>query len=265
MTERGKYNPQNPSHTSSLWRYGEVPVPSSKLNAWNGNIEDALSLATTMTALLFGAGSADFVLHDGSGTALQAVEQSPPNMTIRIKAGYALVSRYFAGLDADQVAPAIGTITSPAAHPRVDRVCIDREGRITLIEGEESTNPEPPGTPPDCMALADIRHRPGETCIKETDDGFNAHIIDMRPLPLTGRAHRHNTDRAPIETANGDRTVFHTLEKFVAGTLDVYVNGVLQRYGSTTLLPLDDQRGYEFATAPPAGYVIEHRYQVQQP
>ena len=45
MSKFGKYDPSEAEHGSSLFSYGEVPVVSSKLNIWNGNIEASLNWA----------------------------------------------------------------------------------------------------------------------------------------------------------------------------------------------------------------------------
>ncbi len=264
MTAHGKYNPENLIHTSSMWRYGEVPVASAKLNCWNGNIKDALDLINNLATLLFGGISGDFILDEGTGTELQVVAQDPPGLAVNVMPGFAIVSRCFAGIDTVQAIPDANPFVPPTSNSRIDILVMSQEGTITVIGGTESANPAVPATPAMTMKLAEIVHRVGETSIKDADDGVNGYIIDTRPEFLCGRSHRHNTDRTPPEVPDGNRTQFSTLEKFVAGTLEVYVNGVMQALGSSTVEPDGDQHGYTFADPPPADYVLEHRYQVAQ-
>lgn len=262
MTAHGKYNPGNLDHTSSMWRYGEVPVASAKLNCWNGNIEDSLNLINALATLLFGGSAGNFILDEGTGTEIQVVAQNPPDLTVKAKPGFAIVSRCFAGIDAEQAVPDAGLFVPPNNNPRVDILVMNQEGILTVIGGTESMNPAPPAVPALNLKLAEIVHRVGETCIKDADDGVNGYIVDTRPEYLSGRSHQHNTDRVPPEVPDGSRINFSTLEKFAAGSLEVFVNGVLQALGSSTVVPDGDRHGYTFADPPPADYVLEHRYQV---
>jgi hypothetical protein len=74
-------------------------------------------------------------------------------------------------------------------------------------------------------------------------------------------AHTHNTDRQPAEAPDGMRRVFSTAERFVSGSLSVYINGMLAtkdaEYTENT-----NRRGYTFLYSIQAGWVLEHRYEV---
>ena len=73
--------------------------------------------------------------------------------------------------------------------------------------------------------------------------------------------HKHNTDRKPPEVPNGVRTGFSTAERFVASTLDVYVNGMMMTkdYDYTED---EDRKGYNFNFALRYDEVVQHRYLV---
>lgn len=262
MAKHGRYNPLDVEHTSALWAYGEVPVASAKLNTWNGNIGDCLNLIMNLAVRLLGGGD-DFVVGTSGTDALAVRQQGTPNLNVILREGYALVSGYFAGTDADLSLPETGSFIPPTTHPRIDLISLDTEGRPFVTTGTESATPKAPSPPADTLALAEIHHRPGETKILEVDDSVNGWIEDCRPRLLVALAHRHSADRAPVESADGSRTSFSTGSVFVAGSLEVFVNGVLQELGPLTVEPDSDRAGYTFASAPPAGYRVEHRYLIE--
>lgn len=70
-----------------------------------------------------------------------------------------------------------------------------------------------------------------------------------------------NTDRSPVEVPNGILTQFSTSEAFIAGSLNVYVNGVLQEKDVDYAEDVGLQ-SYTFTSPPLTGWLIEHRYRV---
>lgn len=262
MSGFGKYNAAEPSHGSSLFSYGEVPVASNKLNLWNGNIEASLNWLVQSVAILMGGRIDDFVLDEEGGQELKARASNPPGLSIRIQPGRALVAQYFSGLDGEQLVPPSGSFAAPVSHPRRDLIYLDRYGKAGLVQGPESDSPMIPDLPGLTVALAVVHLRPGMTCILDEDDGVNGYLIDRRPRLLRGLAHRHGSDRTPVESCDGARTAFSTERKFVEGSLEVYVNGVLQAEG-VSFNPAPDRRGYAFSAPPPAGYRVEHRYTIE--
>ena len=188
--------------------------------------------------------------------------QSPPALTVQVKPGKAIVAQFCAGLDASATVPATGDITPPPSNPRYDLVHMDRHGALGIKEGNEGAPPSPPSAPSETISLALLYLRPGMTSIKDTDDSTNGYIVDERPSLLNGKAHRPNTDAAPTETPNGSQTQFSTADRFVAGSVDVYVNGLLQAK-SGVYTEDSDRRGYTFSSPPPSGYQIQHRYLVE--
>jgi hypothetical protein len=259
MSGFGKYNASEPSHGSSLFGYGEVPVASNKLNVWNGNIEASLNWLVQCVAILMGGRVEDFVLDEEGGQELKARAANPPGLSIRIQPGRAMVAQYFSGLDMEQVFPSAGSLAVPVSHPRRDLIYLDRYGKTGLVQGQESESPATPAAPALTITLAAVHLRPGMASVQDADDGTNGYLIDLRPRLLRGLAHRHGSDRTPVESCDGERTAFSTLNKFVEGTLEVYVNGILQAAG-VSFDPDLDRRGYVFTAPPPSGYRVEHRY-----
>ena len=262
MSRFGKYNPVESENTSTLFSYGETPLASSKLNQWNGNIEASLNWLTQCAAILFGGRDDDFVLDEGRGDELQVKAQELPSLSVRVLPGRALTGRCFAGLDNEKTVPDAADIEIPMSHPRWDIVCLDVYGTPDLVKGQEAASPELPALPQDCVALAKLFLRPSMSYVCNSDDGINGYIEDCRPSYLCGRATRGNEDPGPPETPDGTRTQFSTSMKFVPGSLDVYVNGLLQAK-SGVYAEDSERRSYTFLTAPPQGYAIQHRYRVQ--
>jgi len=217
MSGFGKYNASEPSHGSSLFGYGEVPVASNKLNVWNGNIEASLNWLVQCVAILMGGRLEDFILDEEGGQELKARAANPPGLSVRIQPGRALVSQYFSGLDMEQILPSAGSFAVPVSHPRRDLIYLDRYGKTGLVQGQESESPAIPEVPALTIPLAVVHLRPGMVSVLDADDGTNGHLIDLRPRLLRGLAHRHGNDRIPAESCDGERTAFSTLNKFVEG------------------------------------------------
>lgn len=74
-------------------------------------------------------------------------------------------------------------------------------------------------------------------------------------------AHKHNEDRQPPESTNNIRRNFSTAEKFLSGTLNVYVNGMLATK-DVEYAEDEDLKGYTFYYDIGDGWVLEHRYEV---
>ncbi len=78
-------------------------------------------------------------------------------------------------------------ITPPTLKARVDLVQARlSDWSIIVKEGEEDDAPETPAPDPASLALAALHLRPGMTVIKNTDDGVNGYIVELRVL-LTGQ------------------------------------------------------------------------------
>ncbi|MFH1742139.1 MAG: hypothetical protein ABIH23_24310 [bacterium] len=262
MANLGKYNATKESHTSTLFSYGEVPVASSKLNYWNGNIEASLEVINRVLSRLANRDS-NTVLDLGSGDSLHVRPQPTPNMTVRILPGLAVIHPYVAGRTTTTTLPQEGMIEAPKVAPRIDVVYLQQDGEVGLVTGVEGLPTVAPSIPDNAMALAQIHFRLGCTSILETDDTVNAYLSDVRPLVTVGATHQHANDLFPTEPVNGSTICFSTVKKFQTETLDVFLNGVLQ----TIIIDYtenSDGRGYTFVQPPPAGATIQHRYIVDR-
>jgi hypothetical protein len=261
MTEFGKYHPTNDEHTSSLFSYGEVPLASVKLNVWNGNIQAAIDFLTEAAVTLMGGWSSDFLLTGLSSEPLKVVAQAVPDMTVSVNPGRCIAAKYLAGIDGSQTLPETGSIVAPTSDDRIDIVVIERTGHLIIVEGEEGDPPTAPTIPENTLKLAEIYLRPESTCVKDNDDSTNGYITDTRPALLTGRAHRHGTDHVPSEDPDGSRLNFSTGSVFLSGTLQVFLNGILQRAGASEDYTEDsDRNGYTFNSPPKTGDTLQHFY-----
>lgn len=261
MPRYGRYDPQNPNNASSLFVFQEVPLTSSKMNRWNGNLAAAFELLHQMGGrLLAQANPAVITVNDDS--PLRVTASSPPQMTVNVEPGWAVLGTSFAGIDETMTVPLGGTFSPPVNAPRVDLVMLTDRGEIEVVTGVESDPPLAPEAPVDALPLARIVLRVGKDQIRDADDGLHSYIVDIRPRLLLGEAHRHAPDRQPPETPDGVRQAFSTRHVFRPGTLDVFVNGVLQaRDVDYTENP--DRRGYVFLTAPHGHFRVQHRYIIE--
>ncbi len=76
----------------------------------------------------------------------------------------------------------------------------------------------------------------------------------------TQLSHEHNTDFQPSESPDGSRTTFTTAKKFRAGSLEVYINGVLYLNASHFTENTTTYQGYTITSLMPTGTTIQHRY-----
>lgn len=259
MARYGRYDPNNSDHSSSLFVYGEVPLESAKLNRWNGNLKATLDFLTRNLAVLLGANDSPFIVSEESGDELRVVAFDPPALAVRVLPGAAMVQQSLAGLDAPVTVPNGAELPPPSANPRIDAVYLTSAGTTGVVTGNESAEPLAPTLEGEAVVLAHICWRTGATSIKNTDDGVNAYIVDVRPLRRIGGAHRHGQDRIPPEQPDGERQQFSTATPYVTGTLDVYLNGALQQ-AEADYSEHEDCCGYTFAIAPELGDVVQHRY-----
>ena len=261
MSRYGLYDPENTENSSMFFIYQEVPVTSAKLNRWNGNLAAEFELFHRICSAVFSQGK-PAVIAISDSAALQVIPANPPNMTVQVLPGWAVLENSVAGIGEAEILPSGGTFVAPQTHPRIDLVVVLPSGEPDVVTGTESVSPVPPIAPDGALTLAHIHLRPGATAILTSDNGTQAYIQDVRPKILLGEAHRHATDLFPPETPDGSRHQFSTTSVFREGTLDVYLNGVLQKrdvdYSESA-----DRRGYSFSAAPLSHYRIQHRYLVE--
>ncbi|MGC9329055.1 MAG: hypothetical protein ACP5I1_15585 [Candidatus Hinthialibacter sp.] len=260
MVRFGRYDPQNSENASALFVYQEAPVASAKLNRWDGNIAAGFELLHRVLRALAAKGAEAVITSSGSG-ALQITPADPPDRTVRVQPGWAVFGGGFAGVAEALSLPAGGSFAAPENHPRIDLIVLTTAGALEVVEGAEAESPAPPDAPSETLALAQIYLRVGASQILAADDGVQSYIIDVRPRFLLGEAHSHQPDCAPGEAPDGLRTQFFTQHVFRAGSLDVYVNGVLQQAG-VDYSEDAGRRSYTFFSPPAAHYRIQHRYVV---
>ena len=163
-------------YIKTTWSFEERPVPSSKLNAWDDNIESALKLLHNVIALAWGGG--DGVIRKAAENDLKVVANSPPDLVVKVSAGQAFISKFIYNLADETTA---GPVTPPVSNPRIDLVQAELANWFVSIKsGQESTSPSPPSASADCIPLAQLYLRVGMTSIKDADDGQNGYIIDVR-------------------------------------------------------------------------------------
>ena len=171
MSEKGK------AYIPTRWDYGERPVTAAKLNAWDDYVADALELAYRLINEAFGGG--DGVLQNAL-EALQVVALTPPGLSVKVSAGYAFISGMpFALKEAVELLP----IVAPTTNPRTDLVQARlSDWSFVVKEGEEAASPIPPEADEDCLPLALLHLRTGMASVKNSDDGVNGYIEDVRVL-----------------------------------------------------------------------------------
>ncbi|GAB6125037.1 glycine-rich domain-containing protein [Humidesulfovibrio idahonensis] len=88
--------------------------------------------------------------------------QATPNMTVALAAG-----QFFDGTNLTEVAAqSSGTITAPAANPRIDRVVIDKvTGAASVVAGTEASSPVAPAIPSGKLPVARVALTVGMTSI----------------------------------------------------------------------------------------------------
>lgn len=258
MPQYGLYKPDNSENLSTLFSFQEIPLTSTKLNRWNGNIAAAFDLFHSVCAVVLAKGEPG-ILTTGDKDALSVHAQETPDLTVKVLPGWASLGTSFAGLAAPLDVPLGELILPPQSMPRTDVVLLNPQGEIIILQGTESAVPQMPVIPSGCISLARLTLRPGMNRIAEEDDGVQGYIIDIRPRFLAGDSHRHALDRLPLENPDGIRITFHTQHFFREGTLEVYLNGVLQECGFD-YDELSNNRGYTFFIPPGSRSRIQHRY-----
>lgn len=169
MSEKGK------AYIPTRWSFGERPVTAAKLNGWDDHIANALELAYRLVNEAFGGG--DGVLEDALD-ALQVVAQTPPTLAVNVLAGYGFISGMpFALTEAVELLP----IVAPTTNPRTDLVQAKlSDWTFVIKEGTEAATPTSPEADENCLPLALLHLRTGMTSIKNSDDGVNGYIEDVR-------------------------------------------------------------------------------------
>lgn len=164
------------SYSKTNWSFEERPVASSKLNLWDDRIEGAIEMLSFLMAQQWGGQSG--VLRRSPADDLAVKATSPVSLIVQVLPGYAFINNYPYKL-ASTVFSA--TIAAPVGNPRRDLV----QARlatwdVSIKTGTPAASPALPTADTDCLALAELYCKPGMTSIKDTNDGTNGYIIDLR-------------------------------------------------------------------------------------
>lgn len=145
-----------------------------------GQPADSTSLVSSVVRDRFDA------LYQGDFKPLRARQQTVPNMTLFVEsdAGRAYLDGNnplnFAGANTPSfVAPA-------APNKRIDLLCLDKTGTLTIIQGTPAGTPVAPAYPVDGRAvLAEVYLRSTATSVKNLDDGTQGYIFKRRQPVIT--------------------------------------------------------------------------------
>ena len=112
-------------------------------------------------------------------------EQASPNMTLSVQAG----NVWFGGTFLAFAGGNTPSFTAPSTHPRIDVVCIDSSGTVSVITGAENASPVAPAITAGLVGLCQVYHVVGETDIHDNDTqvGGQGYILyDVRPFMALG-------------------------------------------------------------------------------
>lgn len=164
------------AYVKTTWAFQERPVASSKLNSWDDRIEAALELVHFLLSQAWGGGNG--VIRGATAQDLAVGATASPSLSAVVQPGYAFISRLpYKLATAKQTAP----VVPPVTQNRIDLVQARLDTwDINVKPGTEAATPVAPTPDADCIALAQLFLRPGMTAIKNTSDGANGYIIDVR-------------------------------------------------------------------------------------
>lgn len=164
------------SYSKTLWAFEERPVSSAKLNQWDDRIESALEAIFLLLNHAWGGG--DGVLRGLPGGELAVVATGPPGLRVSVGTGYAFIDGHLFRLKTTTQAP---EVVPPSTHGRIDLVQANlATWSISVKTGMEAASPVVPTVDDGAIALARLTLRPGMTSIKDSDDGVNGYVVDVR-------------------------------------------------------------------------------------
>lgn len=175
MNEKGLAYPR------TAWAYGERPVASAKLNAWDARIAAALELAYRLINTAMGGENG---VIPGLEDMLRVEACTPPNLMVAVRPGYAFISGMPFRLHARAETAAL---TPPAGAPRIDVVLARLSDWSVFIQGgTEGAVPQAPIPPPGSLLLAELHLKPGMNTVRNADNGIDGFIIDRRSFTSAG-------------------------------------------------------------------------------
>lgn len=126
-------------------------------------LQNAVTALVGMLQFLLG-GAGSFVV--GGATSLAVVQQSTPNMTLRVKAGGGVVDGQPVALFADFDTPAL---TAPLVNPKKALIQINQDSEVSIKYGAEASSPTAPSVDADNMELAVVTINVSDTSLVTAD------------------------------------------------------------------------------------------------
>lgn len=123
----------------------------------------------------------------GNNANLRSEEQTVPDLTVKVKAGVAIIFGTTIIKSSDFNSSAF---TPPGSNDRIDLLVIDVDGTVSIVEGVSAVSPTIPVTPANKKALVAVYLRTGSTEIWNDDsasgaDGTESYIYqDLRTINL---------------------------------------------------------------------------------
>ena len=141
----------------------------------------------------------------------------PSETTLSVYVGSGLA--YFAETKIDFQGQSTPIIVMPTTFPRIDNVCLDKNGDLIYTQGVESSNPEATKaeTPEGNVPICEVYTRVGATSInfEDEDDGTNAYIRDIRGF---FKSRRDKATEAEVFLGEDD---FKLISPFIAKTYSI--------------------------------------------
>lgn len=134
-------------------------------------VADTNALASDMNLLRADAEASSWLL---------AHQQASPGMTVHVEPGVG----YIGGTKVVYAGGDTGTITAPAANPRIDLITINSAGTLGVTTGTEAASPAAPTYPSDKLVIAEIYNVVGETIIYDNANqtAGQGYLTDVRPM-----------------------------------------------------------------------------------
>ncbi|HOB90345.1 MAG TPA: hypothetical protein PKG74_03395 [Candidatus Colwellbacteria bacterium] len=138
-----------------------------------------------------------------TGIGLRALEKSTPDMQLAVEPGVVSIS----GTIVKYAGGNSGSFSAPSSNPRIDLLCIDSAGALSIVQGTEAASPSAPTYPAGKYVIAEVYLRVGATSIKNTDDSTNGYIYrDVRAF-FTGAGDQMVETFIAAETIAADDAV----------------------------------------------------------
>ena len=154
---------------------------------------------------------------------LRTHQQVVPNNTVYVEAGtYVKPDSTGSVTFVGGSSPIFVPIT---VNPRIDLLCIDENGILSILTGGEAVSPIPPSYPTDRLTIAEVTITESVTVIVNDAD-----IRDVRTFINLGIRHVSDQFRRYIYTATGGETLINLPFAYNLGnnSLEVYKNGSLK-------------------------------------